>query len=116
MRRISLENLNKCPADYVARVMARGTVQDGYLVANDPPRALPSIATMAISAVSAVASEAKAVMQGVPDLSPEEVEARLALCRVCEFYRDDDGRCSKCGCFMEIKTVLRTSKCPVGTW
>jgi hypothetical protein len=49
--------------------------------------------------------------------TPEEIsESRLEICRGCEFYRKRTNQCSKCGCFMKLKTTLEKAKCPVGKW
>lgn len=48
-------------------------------------------------------------------MAPKEVaQARLAVCEACEFYKDK--RCKKCGCFMEAKAAMGSSKCPEGKW
>lgn len=49
-------------------------------------------------------------------------EARLALCRACEYYLPvyTGGRCAKCGCGIGgavlDKTKWRSSRCPLGKW
>ena len=49
--------------------------------------------------------------------SPEEIsEARLEVCRSCEFYRERTNQCKKCGCFMKLKTKLENARCPLGKW
>jgi hypothetical protein len=44
----------------------------------------------------------------------DELNKRLELCASCEYLINK--RCLKCGCFIEVKTRLATSKCPVGKW
>ena len=44
----------------------------------------------------------------------DELTKRLGLCAACEYLINN--RCLKCGCFIEVKTRLATSKCPVGKW
>lgn len=51
--------------------------------------------------------------------SKEEVERRLAICRTCNYLREDT--CTKCGCGLGgskilNKTVWQSEKCPVGLW
>jgi hypothetical protein len=41
---------------------------------------------------------------------------RLEICKKCEFYVESTTQCSKCGCFMKIKTLLPFSKCPIDKW
>jgi hypothetical protein len=49
--------------------------------------------------------------------SPEELEVyRLEICSKCEFFRTTTKTCSKCGCFMKLKTKLEHAKCPIGKW
>ena len=44
----------------------------------------------------------------------DELNKRLELCASCEYLINK--RCLKCGCFIEVKTRLKTSKCPIGKW
>lgn len=123
MKRITRENLNKRPAEYVARVLAVATIEEGDIIAlsdidfkaiHEPP--LPSLPRMTLNAASAVGAEASARFAHVPPVPDEECARRIAICLACEFFRHDDKRCSKCGCFMEIKSSLRSASCPVGKW
>lgn len=43
---------------------------------------------------------------------------RLAVCRDCEFFRQDltVPRCAKCQCFLALKTELISARCPLGKW
>jgi hypothetical protein len=40
---------------------------------------------------------------------------RINICKGCEFLKKHT-RCEKCGCFMNIKTRLGFTKCPIGKW
>ena len=44
------------------------------------------------------------------------VQERYAICESCEFFRPKSKSCSKCGCFMKLKTKLKDAHCPVGKW
>lgn len=46
----------------------------------------------------------------------EEVERRLNICRECPFFKPRTEQCSKCGCFMKLKTKLDRAHCPIGKW
>jgi hypothetical protein len=46
--------------------------------------------------------------------SEELKKDRLQICEGCEFYKEK--RCTQCGCFMELKTLLTSSACPLGKW
>jgi hypothetical protein len=40
---------------------------------------------------------------------------RLKKCRDCEFITPR-FRCTKCGCFMKLKTKIAGSRCPINKW
>jgi hypothetical protein len=44
----------------------------------------------------------------------EELDNRLSICNSCEFMFEN--RCLKCGCFLQAKARLATSRCPEGKW
>ena len=44
------------------------------------------------------------------------VAERMAICEECPFFNKNVARCTKCGCFMRLKTTLHQAKCPVGKW
>ena len=46
----------------------------------------------------------------------EEKERRLSICRTCPQFRARTQRCSRCGCFMNLKTLLHEANCPDGLW
>ena len=49
--------------------------------------------------------------------SPEDVKAeRLAICDTCEFFKHATRQCRKCGCFMEYKSLMMNTKCPLDKW
>jgi hypothetical protein len=39
---------------------------------------------------------------------------RLEVCMACPEF--DDGRCRKCGCYMNVKAHLAAMNCPLGKW
>jgi hypothetical protein len=41
---------------------------------------------------------------------------RLSICFSCPDLIKLTNQCKKCGCFMDFKTSLEASKCPVGKW
>jgi hypothetical protein len=51
-----------------------------------------------------------------PRSDKELIEQRLEICKVCPAFRPRTKRCSKCGCFMELKTTLMQASCPIGKW
>jgi len=78
---------------------------------------LPSMTQMAKNVLGSLGRVVKSAAQGQGvQLGKEAAEARLAICKTCPFFRHVDERCSKCGCYMAVKTYLRAEKCPVGKW
>jgi ribosomal protein L32 len=51
-----------------------------------------------------------------PRTEQELKEARLRICESCEFFKQASRKCSKCGCFMDLKTTLNRARCPVDKW
>lgn len=49
-------------------------------------------------------------------VDPEEKKRRMLICRSCEFFREKSQTCQKCGCFMNLKTVLAKAYCPEHKW
>jgi hypothetical protein len=40
---------------------------------------------------------------------------RWAHCKDCTFL-SYYNQCKKCGCFMNLKTKVKSAKCPIGIW
>ena len=114
------------PAGYLDDVISKGELRDGVLYLDrlvyielrqkySPHAASTSVTQKAQNAAGAIGRLAKAVFTGSQiSSSPEEVQRRLAICHACEFYQN--GRCLKCGCYMNLKTRLETEHCPIGKW
>jgi ribosomal protein L32 len=49
-------------------------------------------------------------------VSDELRESRYSTCKSCDEYFAPTHQCKKCGCFMNMKTKLEASKCPIGKW
>lgn len=43
------------------------------------------------------------------------MNAKLEICKQCDQLGELD-RCKLCGCFMQLKTVMPFSTCPIGKW
>lgn len=64
----------------------------------------------------------------VEDLNDSEQEAiRWQTCQTCPKFKEGSGQCGVCGCFMDVKTKLKTNRdpellkivtthCPLGKW
>lgn len=48
-------------------------------------------------------------------IDKDERQARIDLCESCENLTKLKT-CSKCNCFMPVKTWLKTKKCPINKW
>lgn len=51
-----------------------------------------------------------------PRSDKDLVEQRLDICRECKYLNKTLMKCTKCGCFMKLKSTLHQAKCPVGKW
>jgi len=49
-------------------------------------------------------------------VSTEIAEERMSICKKCEHFFSYTQSCTKCGCFMKVKTILSAAKCPVRKW
>ena len=41
-------------------------------------------------------------------------EDRLAVCKECNYL--NEGMCGACGCFVELRAVIRNNVCPYEKW
>ena len=53
---------------------------------------------------------------GLPKTPTEEQERRINICLMCEFLRQEDGVCLKCGCGVIKKSGWDEQHCPIGKW
>lgn len=44
----------------------------------------------------------------------ETYEMRLSVCKSCDLL--NAGTCFACGCYVELRAVVKTSKCPRKKW
>jgi hypothetical protein len=68
----------------------------------------------------------KAFIKGKQVIVSQEIaEQRWEICKQCPYLKYDetnpdtnkkDGRCTECGCFMNIKVHYATAECPIGEW
>lgn len=78
------------------------------------PPPLPSKFEMAKNLTKSAFAMAKGVIRGEAlKETDSEAQRRLEICQRCEFFRKSDQRCSRCGCYMSVKTYLKSSKCPL---
>jgi len=75
------------------------------------PEPFPPLWKQAANLAGAVVAHAAG---GFKEATPEERDRRLALCLVCEHWREE--RCTQCGCYVRAKAAWLEQKCPVGKW
>jgi len=46
----------------------------------------------------------------------EEKNRRLSICETCPHFRKKSRTCQRCGCLMNLKTLLAEAHCPDGHW
>lgn len=61
-----------------------------------------------------VVSEIKKFVENPTIVSQEEQNKRLEICKTCEYFKNN--RCDLCGCYMNLKSKLETSHCPINKW
>lgn len=67
------------------------------------------------NALSALGRVFLQLMGAAPVVADDNVAAdRRKRCRNCE--HQEDGQCSICTCVIDLKTLLRTERCPIGRW
>ena len=80
-----------------------------------PLKKTPRIAGIPLNKTAAI-SLGKGVKESLLNRKVDDVERtrRLKICHSCEHF--SAPRCTLCGCFMNYKTTLTSSECPVGKW
>jgi len=43
-------------------------------------------------------------------------EARLAICKQCPSFTEQNTKCAECGCYMVIKSTFAVMHCPLKKW
>jgi hypothetical protein len=87
--------------------------KSAHAMARQP--AAPGLLKRAGSLAKAIGSETKAIVQGQPNLTAQQVAARLAVCASCDQLRSNRA-CAKCGCFVDAKARFRSQTCPLRKW
>ena len=87
---------------------------------------LPPASQMARDIAKTHWKSLKAWLKGSQTITTtEEAERRWEICKQCPKLLYDetkpdtnkkDGRCTECGCFMNVKTHYATAECPIGKW
>lgn len=53
---------------------------------------------------------------GQKKVDTEIAKTRMSICQACPELIKATTTCTKCGCFMKLKTRLEGSSCPIGKW
>lgn len=61
-------------------------------------------------------SAAEHIADGMKNTEKTLQEKRMDVCRRCEFFIKETERCSKCGCYLQLKTKWNSAKCPIKKW
>lgn len=78
---------------------------------------MPSLPKMVKNATGSVIKNVKSVIHGNNlNVSEDEKEKRLNICRACPYFEKTQERCSQCGCFLSVKTYLKAERCPLSRW
>lgn len=117
---------------FTDEILKKATLFNNLSVVNPPPmeptppvialptevnRTLPSYKEMAFGVTESLKTSLMQLARGGAVFADKETtEKRMNECLNCEFLIPAQSRCSKCGCFMNMKTRLQTSKCPIGKW
>ena len=72
---------------------------------------MPSLANQAWNLVK---STTDYVQSGMENVSADDYKVRLKVCGGCPFREKD--RCTKCGCFIQVKAKWKTATCPDHRW
>lgn len=85
-------------------------------ILQDYSNQLPSVKNQAASLAHGILNEGMAILKNTPSLDDQEITQRLSICHECEHFIPKSKRCSKCGCYLNLKTKLRSQHCPIGKW
>lgn len=69
------------------------------------------IANLALTAANVIAHAGKT---GQVMADKDLIGKRIAQCQGCSQL--NNGRCSACGCFIQIKAGLKAAQCPLKKW
>ena len=77
----------------------------------------PSIIEQAQNFAGAAIRIAKAALHGEQIIAEEDIQdKRLAICKSCDKFNEEQFRCYLCGCYLRTKISLLTESCPISKW
>ena len=58
-----------------------------------------------------------AILRREPVLASQKTrEIRVETCEICDRFDERSRRCRDCGCFVDVKAVFKTERCPHKFW
>tara|TARA_B100000131_G_C18033597_1_gene579471 strand:- start:826 stop:1197 length:372 start_codon:yes stop_codon:yes gene_type:complete len=79
----------------------------------------PTISKKAKGFFSEMRKMANRMLKSGDALCSKDIQQeRLKICLDCQYATNTSSRikCSKCGCYMEVKTWISSSECPIKKW
>ena len=77
----------------------------------------PSITDMAKGFLNSAQDVISGAISGDGVLASEEVyNHRMSICNSCVYFKQQENRCTQCGCYMEVKTRFKKTFCPIHKW
>ena len=49
-------------------------------------------------------------------VAPDLADTRTILCETCPSFEPASRQCRECTCFVDVKVLLSTEKCPIQRW
>lgn len=99
------------------RILQQQKIRELSMANKPQAQPMPSTGQMIKNVSGSIVRNVQSVVAGNSlNVTDEEKNRRFDICKACEFFRPDSQRCSKCGCYMSLKTYLKAEKCPVGRW
>lgn len=88
-----------------------------FLIVSKMNEQFPSKIQQVKNLANTVGNVVSNAAQGNGVFVPDSVKvSRMNICSSCPHFSRSDIRCRHCGCYLESKTALRASKCPIDKW
>lgn len=66
--------------------------------------------------ISATQAALAAGLDAVERADEETAKKRIEICVECPHLIKITRQCKECGCFVDLKTKLKTQRCPIEKW
>jgi len=79
------------------------------------PNKMPNAVSMAKDLASTALNAMRMAIRNGDILAQEDiVKKRITACNTCD--NKLGVRCTKCGCYISLKTAVAAATCPIGKW